>query len=496
VQVSGAAANEAFYLRTTILESYTGKAWVQGSPAPTVPATSDNYTVAPANVTSDSNTSQFNATISIAKLGATPPLFATPSALSNIPSSWAWSQRYGILAGNVKAGQTYVETVEQPDPSRAQLEAASAGPASLGGPGRSVLQQNLATVDVPSVVNDLVSKITAGKSSPYDKAEALSSYFTNPANGFIYSLQTRAGESGNDLVDFLTTGKAGFCQQYAAALGVMLRVAGIPARVVLGYTHPAPDSHGQFLVTSDDAHAWVEAYFNGIGWVPFDPTPLVGVDAARAVALPWAPHPTSVTASDPAAPRPGLDLAGKDPQSSGNLTSSSSNNANDSGLLAAWLGAAAFVVLLILAALTPFLLRVRLRRRRLHQSAQIGPEPAWAELAATARDLELGWSDARSPRQVVSWLGEMVLSAPPRAALRELAGGIERARYAGAGHDESGDRTRWADAAEQVSRELRAVSPRAVRLRARFLPHSLRTSAEDGETSRPDTRERVGSDRA
>ena len=154
-----------------------------------------------------------------------------------------------------------------------------------------MLSQNLATNDIPKVVSDLVTTISGSLTTPYDKARALSTYFTNPANGFVYSLQTKSGESGSDLVDFLTTGKAGFCQQYAAALGVMLRVAGIPARVVVGYTHPAPDVNGRFQVTSDDAHAWVEAYFTGIGWLPFDPTPLTGADAARAVALPWAPHP-------------------------------------------------------------------------------------------------------------------------------------------------------------------------------------------------------------
>ncbi len=168
---------------------------------------------------------------------------------------------------------------------------------------------------MPVVVSNLVASITAGKATPYDKARALSTYFTDPANGFIYSLATKGGESGSDLVDFLTTGKAGFCQQYAAALAVMLRVANIPARVVLGYSHAAPNAAGQFEVTSDDAHAWVEAYFQGVGWVPFDPTPLTGADAGRAVALPWAPHPATAVVANGADPKnaglnPEADLGG------------------------------------------------------------------------------------------------------------------------------------------------------------------------------------------
>ena len=92
------------------------------------------------------------------------------------------------------------------------------------------------------------------------------------------------------LVDFLKN-KHGFCQQYAAAEAVMLRDAGIPSRVVLGYMHPAPDPDGSFQITSADAHAWVEAYFTGIGLDPVRPDAghrgLVGGPSQDTS---WAPH--------------------------------------------------------------------------------------------------------------------------------------------------------------------------------------------------------------
>ena len=56
-------------------------------------------------------------------------------------------------------------------------------------------------------------------------------------------------------------------------MGVMLRLAGVPARVVLGYMHRRAGRQRQLHVTTFDAHAWVEAYFPGLGWIPFDPTP-------------------------------------------------------------------------------------------------------------------------------------------------------------------------------------------------------------------------------
>ena len=73
-------------------------------------------------------------------------------------------------------------------------------------------------------------------------------------------------------------------------MAVMLRLAGVPARVVLGYCTRSPDANGEFTVTSFDAHAWVEAYFKGIGWVPFDPTPIGGLDGGSKSDLAYAPH--------------------------------------------------------------------------------------------------------------------------------------------------------------------------------------------------------------
>jgi transglutaminase-like putative cysteine protease len=493
VNVSGPGAKDAFYLRSAVLEDYNGKAWVQGPSAALQPA-SGVLSVAPAVIGPSVATSSFKATVSVGKLGGTAPVFATPTQLSNIPSNWAWDSRYGVVSGNVSSGLHYTETVAQPDPSSAQLEASTAVRPGFGsGPQGQILQTDLNTDNIPQVVKNLVTTITASKTTPYDKADALSTYFTNPANGFVYSLSTKSGESGNDLVDFLTTGKAGFCQQYAAALGVMLRVAGIPARVVIGYTHPPADIDGQFEVTSDDAHAWVEAYFTGIGWLPFDPTPLTGADAARAVALPWAPHPT---ASSTATSAPGQSsqeqAAARDDSgasSSGGSSNSGSADATESHV--AWIGLAVVVFIALIAAAGPWFVRVRRRRLRLRRSRDVGPEPLWDELADTARDLHLGWSTARTTRQVTTWIGEMLLTGSARASLAALAARVERGRYAAdaGGTDgpaapadwvESGDWKRAVDELSQVRTELISAKIARVRWRARLLPASLRRPKADG----------------
>jgi len=84
-----------------------------------------------------------------------------------------------------------------------------------------------------------------------------------------------AGDSGDPLVDFLRL-KQGFCEQYATAMAIMLRAVGVPARVAVGFTQGTLDPDGSYLISSNDAHAWVEVLFNQAGWVQFDPTPLGG----------------------------------------------------------------------------------------------------------------------------------------------------------------------------------------------------------------------------
>jgi hypothetical protein len=99
---------------------------------------------------------------------------------------------------------------------------------------------------------------------------SLESWFRQ-RGGFTYDEQPPKA-AGPPLVAFVTDTKAGYCQHYAGAMTVMLRMLGIPARVAVGFTSGTRDD-GKWVVTDRDAHAWVEAWFAGVGWVPFDPTP-------------------------------------------------------------------------------------------------------------------------------------------------------------------------------------------------------------------------------
>lgn len=120
------------------------------------------------------------------------------------------------------------------------------------------------------VMIDDVQQIVASRFSPYDKALAIQNHLKRY---YSYSLTPEEPPSNYDFVTyFLYRGREGYCTYFAAAMTVMCRVAGLPARYVEGFM-AQPASDGLAYVTGKDAHAWVEVYFKGFGWVPFDPTP-------------------------------------------------------------------------------------------------------------------------------------------------------------------------------------------------------------------------------
>jgi transglutaminase-like putative cysteine protease len=114
-------------------------------------------------------------------------------------------------------------------------------------------------------------RIAGHARSPYAAVLALESWFRQ-RGGFRYEERPPRSRDAPPLVSFVTTTRAGYCQHFAGAMAVMLRFLGIPARVAVGFTSGRYED-GAWIVTDHDAHAWVEVWFPGEGWVPFDPTP-------------------------------------------------------------------------------------------------------------------------------------------------------------------------------------------------------------------------------
>jgi transglutaminase-like putative cysteine protease len=113
--------------------------------------------------------------------------------------------------------------------------------------------------------------------SPYAAVVALEAWFRSSGR-FTYNEQPGAVPLGAPpLVHFVERSRRGYCQQYAGAMTLMLRYLGIPARVAAGFTSgDYDDKKRRFTVTDHNAHTWVEVWFRGWGWLPFDPTPARG----------------------------------------------------------------------------------------------------------------------------------------------------------------------------------------------------------------------------
>jgi transglutaminase-like putative cysteine protease len=125
--------------------------------------------------------------------------------------------------------------------------------------------------DFSERIREEAMRLTADAATTYDRAMALMSHLRS----FEYTQEPQGGHSLDALERFLFENQRGYCEQFAGAFAAMARSVGIPARVAVGFTKGIQDPNEPtlFRVTGKHAHAWVEVYFEGHGWVTFDPTP-------------------------------------------------------------------------------------------------------------------------------------------------------------------------------------------------------------------------------
>ena len=127
--------------------------------------------------------------------------------------------------------------------------------------------------DMPEGIRDIALDWTASADTVFDKAVAIEQRL-HSSGEFAYEIDTPLRAGSRSILEFLTVTRVGFCQQFSTAMAAMLRELGIQARVVVGFATGSPTTTpGQYSVTTQEAHAWVEVYFPGWGWMPFEPTP-------------------------------------------------------------------------------------------------------------------------------------------------------------------------------------------------------------------------------
>jgi transglutaminase-like putative cysteine protease len=131
--------------------------------------------------------------------------------------------------------------------------------------------------DVPSLVSGLATQITAAATSDADKMIALQDWLRG---GFDYDATVPASDGYAAIEMFLET-RSGFSEQFASTFAMMARTLGIPSRVAVGFTPGQLNADGSYRVTGKNAHVWPEIWFDGIGWIPFEPTPQRGIPGAE-----------------------------------------------------------------------------------------------------------------------------------------------------------------------------------------------------------------------
>jgi protein-glutamine gamma-glutamyltransferase len=164
----------------------------------------------------------------------------------------------------------------------ADSDISTPSPEQLRGAGDQLPPFTLAYLQLPESdprIAQLAAQITTANSNNYDKAAALEKYLKGH---YGYTLQLPRSPVADPLANFLFERKQGHCEYFASSMAVMLRTLHIPSRVVNGFiSDEFNDVTGNYVVRARNAHAWVEAYFPGYGWITFDPTPGGGVESPQ-----------------------------------------------------------------------------------------------------------------------------------------------------------------------------------------------------------------------
>jgi transglutaminase-like putative cysteine protease len=136
-------------------------------------------------------------------------------------------------------------------------------------------EQGYRSQDVQTRIHNLAVDVVtkARATNPYDQATAIQNYLRDSTN-YKYKLDPQPIPTGRDrLAYFLFNSKEGYCEFFASAMGDMLRSLGVPTRLVNGFGPGSFEGTTQtYVVRGEDAHTWVESYFPGYGWIPFEPT--------------------------------------------------------------------------------------------------------------------------------------------------------------------------------------------------------------------------------
>jgi protein-glutamine gamma-glutamyltransferase len=298
-QVLSVKATHADFWKAENLDNFDGTGWVEAQQDPASLVAAPPATPAPSASASATWTQTLRVTIGtmytnqilasgVAQRPENVPGGVTPGPS---PGTWVANQQLG-------PGDAYMVKVYTPTPTGAELAGAGTSNASSLDYYRTIFVPALTASSVPGSVvfptfgssssaastsyvastlaaspyapaYRLAEHLAAGASTPYAFVERVFDYLQHG-----YKYDTDAPHSPYPIETFLFKAKYGYCQQFAGAMALLLRMGGVPARVSVGFTPGSYDSStGDWSVNDFQAHAWVEVWFPTYGWVAFNPTP-------------------------------------------------------------------------------------------------------------------------------------------------------------------------------------------------------------------------------
>lgn len=249
--------NQPMYWRTAAYDRYTGGTWVQSGEARAY-----NGSIEPP----PGETETVIQTVEVETGFAAMPAAWRPVRVNSSATDGVRVTDQGGLrpAGSLSAGDRYTVVSEQPDPSTEQLRTAGTDyPEDIE---RRYTQLPEST---PDRVGEYTASLTAEADTSYEQAQIIEDHLRSEWN---YTLDVERPD-GDIAAATLFDREAVYCTYFATTMAAMLRSQGVPARFVTGYTEGEQVGEDRYAVRGLNAHAWVEVYFPGVGWVAFDPTP-------------------------------------------------------------------------------------------------------------------------------------------------------------------------------------------------------------------------------
>ncbi len=390
-------ADAESYWRSSALPEFDGTVWgLPERPLQSVSGTLDD----PAR-----SAVELRQEITISALGGNFVPAAPDPFLASGPDDLRWVAETSTLVtvdDDLGRGDVIEVVSASPRPERAALAATTS--TNPGDPIYTELPS-----DLPSVVADTARQVTAAATSSYQAALLLQAWFQRE---FTYSLEIQSGHGNNAIESFLRQ-RVGYCEQFAGTYAAMLRTLGIPARVAVGFTSGIESAPGVYSVRGRNAHAWPEVWFDGIGWVGFEPTPGRGAPGAESyTGLTPAQDTTGAEVIDdttddgtPATTIPpasaeddgGLVIPEFDDTTTGGATGRTSATQDTPGVNGWWLLAAAAVGLIAAAPLL-----VRRARSRRHGSVEQQLGHLWSRSVDALADAGVPVEASQTPLETAA----------------------------------------------------------------------------------------------